>query len=107
MKILGLFLFLIPFFVCATPVNINQADADTISTALTGIGPKKAEAIVEYRKEHGEFKSLDDLKNVSGIGDKIIQANEKDILFSGGAVEQAPKEKQAEKSNADANKVSK
>ncbi len=107
MKLLGFLLFLIPVFACAAPININEADADTISEALSGIGPKKAEAIVEYRKEHGEFKSLDDLKNVSGIGEKIIQANEKDILFSGGSVEKPPKEKETEKTKPDTNKGAK
>jgi competence protein ComEA len=66
----------------AEPVNINKADADTISKALNGIGAKKAEAIVKYRAEHGEFKTLKELENVNGIGEKTIQINEKDILLS-------------------------
>jgi len=53
---------------------------------LNGIGPKKAEAIIQYRKEHGDFKTLKDLENVSGIGTKTIQINEKDIIFSESAV---------------------
>lgn len=69
----------------AEPVNINQADADTLSKSLNGIGPKKAEAIIQYRKEHGDFKSLKDLENVKGIGAKTIQLNEKDILLTPGA----------------------
>ena len=39
---------------------------------LTGIGDKKAEQIIAYRQEHGKFNSIDDLKNVSGIGDKTF-----------------------------------
>jgi competence protein ComEA len=78
-----IFLSLLSTCVFADPVNINTADAETISNALTGIGPKKADAIVQYRKEHGQFKTLDELGSVSGIGEKTIKANEKDILFSG------------------------
>ncbi|MDD2760221.1 MAG: helix-hairpin-helix domain-containing protein [Methylomonas sp.] len=83
-------LALCPFYVFATPVNINQADAETISESLTGIGPKKAEAIVQYRKEHGDFKTLKELESVSGIGEKTIQANEKDILLNEAASEKLP-----------------
>lgn len=80
-------LFAILFLLGATaafaePVNINQADGAAISKALNGIGPKKAEAIIQYRKEHGDFKSLKDLENVKGIGAKTVQLNEKDILLT-------------------------
>src|SRR5687768_12788951 len=57
----------------AEPVNINTADAAVLSTKITGIGPAKAEAIVEYRKEHGPFKSVDELANVKGIGLKTVE----------------------------------
>ncbi|PKM12719.1 MAG: competence protein ComEA [Gammaproteobacteria bacterium HGW-Gammaproteobacteria-3] len=66
----------------AAPVNINTADAQTISESLKGIGLKKAEAIIKYRTEQGAFKSLDDLTHVSGIGPKTVEANKADILFS-------------------------
>ena len=52
-------------------VNINTADAKELAT-LPGVGPAKAEAIVKYRKDHGKFKDVNELKNVKGIGDKII-----------------------------------
>lgn len=71
--------------VMAEPVNINQADADTLSKSLNGIGPKKADAIIQYRKEHGDFKTLQDLENVKGIGAKTVQINEKDILLTPSA----------------------
>ncbi|QPK62142.1 helix-hairpin-helix domain-containing protein [Methylomonas sp. LL1] len=96
MKKFMFILLLCPLHVLAEPVNINQADPETISKALTGIGPKKAEAIVQYRKEHGDFESLKDLEKVSGIGEKTIQANEKDILFTGNSAESRPVEKVAE-----------
>lgn len=69
----------------AKPVNINTADAKTISAALSGIGMKKAEAIVKYRTEKGLFKKAEDLTNIKGIGEKIVEKNRKDILLSGGA----------------------
>ena len=52
-------------------VNINTADAKELAT-LPGIGPAKAEAIVKHRKKHGKFKSVDGLKDVKGIGDKLL-----------------------------------
>lgn len=66
----------------AGPVNINTADAATIAKELVNVGPKTAEAIVAYRDEHGPFKSVDDLKNVKGVGDKTIEKNEGNILLS-------------------------
>lgn len=70
-----LFSFLL-FFCLVTSafakVNINTADANELE-GLPGIGPAKAEAIIKYRKEHGAFKSVDDLVNVKGIGDKIME----------------------------------
>jgi competence protein ComEA len=75
----------------AAPVNVNTADAKTISQSLPGVGQKKAEAIVKYRTEKGLFKTVDDLGNVAGIGPKIIEKNKKDILFDDtGAPAAAP-----------------
>jgi len=48
-------------------ININTATADQLDV-LSGIGPTKARAIVDYRNEHGEFKSIDDIRKVKGIG---------------------------------------
>ena len=56
---------------CTQPVNINKADAAVLSECVTGLGPKKAEAIVAYRTEHGgKFKSVDEIASVKGIGTK-------------------------------------
>lgn len=54
------------------PVNINTASAAELAT-LTGIGPAKADAIVEHREKNGQFKTVDDLKLVRGIGDKMLE----------------------------------
>nr|WP_232337029.1 helix-hairpin-helix domain-containing protein [Lysinibacillus timonensis] len=53
-------------------VNINLAD-ETELTSLPGIGPSKAQAIISFREENGQFKTIDELKNVSGIGDKTFE----------------------------------
>ena len=52
----------------STVVNINTADAETIAESLQGIGPVKAQAIVDYREANGLFKTTDDIMNVTGIG---------------------------------------
>jgi len=52
-------------------ININSADKDTLML-LPGVGPKTADAITKYRKTNGKFKSVDELKNVKGIGDKTF-----------------------------------
>ena len=72
-------LTLIPVWAIAGPVNINTADAETISEELKGIGLSKAEAIVEYRDKHGPFKSPEDLSLVKGIGERTVELNRNDI----------------------------
>lgn len=54
-------------------IKLNQATVEDLVT-LTGIGPSKAEAIIAYRDEEGMFKDVDDLLNVSGIGEKTLDA---------------------------------
>ena len=54
-----------------TPVNINTASAAELS-ALNGIGNAKAQVIVAYREKNGPFKSVDDLREVNGIGEKLL-----------------------------------
>jgi competence protein ComEA len=82
MKKLLLLLMLGSAHVDASPVNINTADAPTIAAALSGIGEKKAEAIVKYRQEQGPFKSPEELVKVSGIGEKILGKIKADVLVN-------------------------
>jgi len=73
-------------------VDINTADQATLQT-IKGIGPAKAEEIIKYRTEKGPFKSVDDLKNVKGIGAKVLEAIKNDVTVGGGAVVPKPEEK--------------
>jgi competence protein ComEA len=79
---LALTLLLLPLLAFAGPVNINTADADTIAAELDGVGLAKAQAIVDYRKKHGPFRSVDDLSLVKGIGDRTVEINRSDIRIS-------------------------
>ena len=65
----------------ASPVNINQANAEQLAESLQGVGLKKAQAIVQYRKQNGAFRSKDDLLNVKGIGAETLEKNNSDILL--------------------------
>lgn len=56
----------------AKRININTADSQTLQQ-LKGVGPVTAEKIINYRTENGKFKTIEDLKNVSGIGDKTFE----------------------------------
>jgi competence protein ComEA len=75
-----------PLWAFAGPVDINTADAQTISEELDGVGLTKAQAIVEYRRKHGPFRSAEDLSLVKGIGDRTVELNRDKIEVS-----QAPK----------------
>jgi len=59
-------------------ININTADVQTL-TKLKGIGPKKAEAIVAWREANGNFKTVDQLLDVKGIGEATLAANRENI----------------------------
>ncbi|MEC6745478.1 helix-hairpin-helix domain-containing protein [Pseudomonas qingdaonensis] len=56
-------------------VNLNSADAATLQSSLAGIGKAKAEAIVAYREANGAFASIDELLEVKGIGQALIERN--------------------------------
>ena len=73
-------LLALSFNLFAAPVDINTADAKTLSANINGIGDKKAVAIVQYREKHGPFKNADDLSKVKGIGPSLIEKN-RDILL--------------------------
>lgn len=64
-------------------VNINLADSNELQQ-LPGIGEKKAEQIISYRQENGSFQKTEDLKNVSGIGEKTFEALRVDVTVGDG-----------------------
>lgn len=71
-------------------VNINTADVATLDRVLIGIGPSKAEAIVQHRKENGPFKSMDQLIDVKGIGLATLEKNRDRIVIANVQVARAP-----------------
>lgn len=83
-------LFLSTPVVAAEPININTADATLLET-LPGIGPVKAQAIIEYRQTNGPFAAIADIQNVSGIG-PVTFANIQSLITVGNenAGESAP-----------------
>ena len=56
-------------------VNLNTADAASLSRVLSNVGPAKAQAIVEYREANGPFKSVEELARVRGIGLTTVERN--------------------------------
>ena len=58
-----------------TRVSINNASAAELAKGLNGVGLKKAQAIVSYREEYGPFKTVEDLKQVPGMGNSLVERN--------------------------------
>jgi competence protein ComEA len=82
--LLAVLLLLSPMLM-ADPVDINTASAAELSKALSGVGPGKAKAIVDYREKNGPFKSADDLKKVKGIGKATVEKNRAVMNVAGSA----------------------
>ena len=78
-RLLTVLIACMPMWAFAGPVDINTADAETISAELKGVGMAKAKAIIEYRTKHGPFKSPEDLSLVKGIGDRTVELNRSNI----------------------------
>ena len=62
-------------------VNVNTADAADLET-LTGIGPSLAQAIIDYRAEHGDFTAAEELLLVKGIGEAKLEGFRAQITFT-------------------------
>lgn len=90
MKQLLLMVFVVSFFMAIfgssayAAVDLNTATSTELQ-GVSGIGPKKAEAIIEYRKKNGQFKSVADLDKVPGFGKSTVDKVKKDLSVSGGA----------------------
>ncbi len=76
----------------ADVVNINKATAAALQENLPGIGEKKAQAIVEYRKAFGAFKTLDEIMEVKGIGEGIFKKIKADIALDKGITDLVEKQ---------------
>lgn len=70
---------LLSFCFLFAAVNINNASKQELVT-LKGIGLVKSKSIIEYRKKHGCFQSIEELVKVKGIGKKTLEKNRDDIL---------------------------
>lgn len=64
-------------------VDLNSADAATLARELLGIGESRARAIVEHRRRHGPFRSVDELALVRGIGPKTVERNRARLRVGG------------------------
>lgn len=62
-------------------MNLNTATLEDLQT-LNGIGPSKAQAILTYREENGPFKTVEDLLQVSGIGEKSLEKIKAEIAIN-------------------------
>jgi len=71
-------------------VNLNTATKDEL-VALPGIGPAKAQAILDYRSKNGAFKSIEELKDVKGIGAKRYEKIKSDLTVVGAPAKTAAK----------------
>ena len=58
-----------------TRVSIISASSEDLARVMNGVGLKKAQAIVSYREEYGPFKTVDDLKQVPGMGSSLVERN--------------------------------
>jgi len=75
-------LLFVPGLLFAEAININTADKETLMTSIKGVGEKRAEAIIDYREQNGPFKSVDDLAEISGIGQTIVDDNRENLTVS-------------------------
>jgi competence protein ComEA len=66
----------------AESININTADKETLMSVIKGVGETKADAIIAYRKENGNFKSIDELANVKGIGQGTVDKHREQLSTS-------------------------
>jgi len=59
----------------APPVDINTAGPEALAEAISGVGMKRAQAIIDEREKNGPFASVDDLARVQGIGERILEGS--------------------------------
>ena len=72
----------VPNDFAVTTVNINEADANTLSKMLDGVGMRKAQDIIAYREKNGRFFLSEELSAVKGIGRTTVMKNERKIVVN-------------------------
>ena len=73
--------FIVESVTAAEPVNINTADVATLTAELSGVGPKLARRIVDFRERHGDFETVASLRDVRGVGEAILLKNADKIVL--------------------------
>jgi competence protein ComEA len=74
----------------ADTVNINTADAATLAESIVGVGTAKAEAIIRYREKNGPFKSVEQLAEVPGVGERTVEQNRAVLRVDDGKKKSEP-----------------
>lgn len=79
-KLFLIMLIALPCYLSAADkININTASKEVLMSEIKGVGEKRADAIISYREQNGPFKSVDELAEVSGVGESIVEKN-RDLL---------------------------
>jgi competence protein ComEA len=76
--------FVISTSIAIAAVNLNTATKEDLDK-VKGIGPVKAQAIIDYRKKNGPFKNVDELENVKGFGGKSVKRVRSELTVNGVA----------------------
>jgi len=83
---LAVLLSFITFSASAEIVNLNKANASALQHYLKGVGEKKAKNIVQYRQQHKKFKSVEEIQEVKGIGEKLYKKIKSNLSLTKGIV---------------------
>ena len=87
----------------AAAVNINTASKEELTT-IKGIGDKRAQEIIDYRKKNGDFKSVDELEKVPGIGPGTMKQIRSQVTVSGKTTTDKPADKGTKTKTSDVKK---
>jgi len=74
-------LLIIHFQVFAQAIDVNQVTLEELVENLNGVGAHKAQAIIDYREQYGDFDSMEELLQVKGIGLSTLENNKDRLVF--------------------------